>query len=186
MKFTGAPEDPKHTFHTMFIGPENSFASIFWRSLAFSVSKYFANKGLQKFGEKMSNMRNFWKFTKFTSDAIPVQFMLKWRHPICSTSHSGGNQVDGLPAVVVSSLKWMLDWKFKFDCKPAFAGFKKNYETGAKRSPPFPMFRGPEGQNPKIFNFQWFGDFDIKIDQDFGRHYQAVQLKNQFMCMKMH
>ena len=59
MKFTEAPEDPEHTLHTMFLGSENSSASIFWRSLAFSVRKYFANKGLQKFGQKMSNMRSF-------------------------------------------------------------------------------------------------------------------------------
>ena len=59
MKFTEAPEDPEHTLHAMLLGPENSFASIFWRSLDVSVPKYFANKGLQKFGQKMSNMRSF-------------------------------------------------------------------------------------------------------------------------------
>ena len=63
MKFTEAPEDPEHTLHTIrllpYLGPENSFASIFGRSLAFSVPKYFANKGLQTFGQKISNMRSF-------------------------------------------------------------------------------------------------------------------------------
>ena len=42
-EFTDAPESPEGTLHTMFLGLENSFASVFRRSLGFPAPRCAAN-----------------------------------------------------------------------------------------------------------------------------------------------
>ena len=47
-EFTDAPKNPEGTLQTMFLGSENSFASVFWRSLGFSVPRCAANNDFRE------------------------------------------------------------------------------------------------------------------------------------------